>query len=172
MGSRQFITEVAATHRPLINRLACFVVAGILAMGLLAGGSTGASPTDASVLGVMVHQTSFGEVKQAIDKLYRDHPGITSFTVKDVVYSAKSRDAVLSECNKGSIAASASEWELQRVAACAPLIFYYESYGRQRSVPEAVVVARQLYWYATTSNQQPYDATKTLQSLLRSWGVL
>jgi hypothetical protein len=58
-----------------------------------------------------------------------------------------------------------------RIAGCAPLIFFFWEYGRERAVPEAVEVARTLYRYALTSIRGPFDPETALSGLLRGWGV-
>ncbi len=60
--------------------------------------------------------------------------------------------------------------ESARVLACAPLIFFFYSYGRRAAVPEGVDVARTLYWYAVTANRKAFDAGPGLTRLLVSWG--
>lgn len=103
--------------------------------------------------------------------LYRSHPGVAKATFNDVDYTSGTRDKVLSVCHTGGPEKSASALESTRVLACAPLIFFFYSYGRHASVPQAVDVARTLYWYAVTSNRQPYEAGPGLARLLVSWGV-
>ena len=162
-------------HMPMIRQhpilgvgMACLLAA------CLAGCSsvTSASPAPASgVLDGTVHQTSFAQVKHAIDALYHSHPGIGTFQVQGVEYAPKTRDKVLKVCRDGSVANTAQELETERVMACAPLIYFFARYGIRASVPESTEVARQLYWYAVTQNQHPYNSTQVLTDLLSSWGV-
>jgi hypothetical protein len=44
--------------------------------------------------------------------------------------------------------------------ACAPLIFFFNYYGQQKSVPESIDIARQLYWYALADKSE--DSKKVL----------
>jgi hypothetical protein len=162
-------------HMPVIRRypvlglsMACLLVACLAGCG----GIPSASPTPAgSVLNGTVHRTSFAQVKHAIDTLYRSHPGIGTFQVQGVEYTPRTRDKVLKVCRDGSIADTARELETERVMACAPLIYFFARYGIRASVSESTEVARQLYWYAITQNQYPYNSTKVLTGLLSSWGV-
>jgi hypothetical protein len=114
---------------------------------------------------------TFGEVARAIDRLYRARPGIRSFVVRDVEYSPATRDKVLQVCREGGIELDRVALESSRIAGCAPLVFFFYSYGRRRSAPESVAVARKLYWYAVRSIRGPFSARASLSALLRSWGV-
>jgi hypothetical protein len=162
-------------HVPMIRQhpllglsMACLLVAGLAGCA----SSTSASPAPASsVLGGTVHRTSFAQVRHAIDTLYRSHPSIGTFQVQGVEYTPKTRDKVLKVCRDGSIANTAQELETERVMACAPLIYFFARYGSRASVPESTEVARQLYWYAITQNQHPYNSTKVLTDLLSTWGI-
>jgi hypothetical protein len=110
-------------------------------------------------------------VRQAVDALYESHPAITGYVVRDVAYNAITRDKVLEVCRAGGRETDAASLESVRVAGCAPLVFYYYRYGADRSVPEAIAVARTLYWYANSSIKGPFDARASLDALLRSWGL-
>lgn len=124
--------------------------------------------------GANVHPASLATVQKEISVLYRDHPGLTSFSVRAVQYTARSRDAVLQSCSGGGMgkaSSSSSAAESQRVLACAPLIFYYYSYGKKASVPASVSVAEDLYSYAVTTITGPLNARSVLDSLLSSWGL-
>ena len=55
--------------------------------------------------------------------------------------------------------------------ACAPLIYFFASYGEEHSVAAAIDVARRLYWYAETSSRAPNDETGMLTDLLHDWGI-
>jgi hypothetical protein len=63
------------------------------------------------------------------------------------------------------------ELESSRVLACAPLLFFFYSYGVRSSAAESVDVARKLHWYAVTHNRRPYDSRRILTLLLRRWGI-
>ncbi len=78
---------------------------------------------------------------------------------------------MLAVCRNGGPETDASSRESAKIAGCAPLVFFFYSYGRQKSVPESLGVARQVYSYAVTSIRGPFDARNTLDGLLHSWGV-
>ncbi len=153
------------------------LVAGLLAAGVTGCGSqkTPAKPVASAVpptiLAAPVQVRTFAQVDRAMRHLYRAHPSIATFTVQDVEYTSKTRDRVLEVCQRGGAEKTASALESTRVLACAPLIFFFYSYGRMRSVPSSIDVARQLYWYAVAANQRPHDAEPGLRTLLRRWGV-
>jgi hypothetical protein len=91
--------------------------------------------------------------------------------VRDLQYTPGTRDKVLRVCQRGGPEKSRARRETIRLAGCAPLVFFFSSYGRQRAVPEATDVARKIYWYAVRNIRGPIDARATLTTLLRSWGV-
>ncbi|MBK9710075.1 MAG: hypothetical protein IPO81_01885 [Kouleothrix sp.] len=140
----------------------------IVVMALAACGNAVAPPAR-GILDAPAQATTLTQVRQAIDTLYRRHPGITEFSVKNVTYTPAARDKVLKICSEGSVAADNQERERQKVLACAPLIFFFYNYGQQSAVPESVDVARLLYAYATTNSSA--DAAKVLTDLLRSWQI-
>ena len=151
-----------------VSRAKILVLLSLLAMILAACSGTSA-PTAAGILDSTVQTATLDQVKQAVDNLYTHHPDINSFIVQSVTYTPATRDKVLKICSEGSIATNTEERDSQKVLACAPLIFFFHYYGQQKSVPEAVDVARQLYWYALADKS---DATKkVLTDLLRSWGI-
>jgi hypothetical protein len=76
---------------------------------------------------------------------------------------------VLRECTSAGAGAGSQDAETSQVVACAPLIFFYYSYGKQASVPAAVTVAGDLYWYAVTHITGPESAKTSLDELLQSW---
>jgi len=110
-------------------------------------------------------------LKLAIERLYQHEPTIRTFVVQDVEYTRKTRNKVLSVCQHGGLETDASALETAKIAGCAPLIFFFYKYGRQKSVPESIDVAREVYWYAATKIHGPFDAHKALTALLVSWGV-
>jgi len=154
--------------RPLIAPILHHVAASALLVLLAACGRVPA-PAAVGVLDGQVKATTIAQVKQAIDDLYSHHPSINSFVVRAVTYTPETRDKVLRICSEGGMAASDQEREAQKVLACAPLIFFFYSYGQQNAAPESVGVARQLYWFAMTEKSD--DSKKVLTDLLRSWGI-
>jgi hypothetical protein len=152
------------------------LVAAIVAASLVGcGGSSSAVKTvtqaTPTILAGPVRPTTFGEVERAVRGLYRAHPSIATFVAQDVEYTPATRDKVLTVCHRGGPETSAVALESARVLACAPLIFFFYSYGRMRSVPASISVARQLYSYAVLSNRRPRVAEPGLKALLRRWGV-
>ena len=142
---------------------ACVLLASLTACG---GTST---PAAGGILDGAVQATTLDQVKQAIDDLYIRHPDINSFVVQSVTYKPETRDKVLRICSEGGLVANEGEREAQKVLACAPLIFFFNYYGQQKSVPESINLARRLYWYALADKSD--DSKKVLTELLRSWGI-
>jgi hypothetical protein len=146
------------------------LVAGTAAVaGCAASGSAAAKPSSAGNVFTTARQVSLQQVRNDISALYSDHPGIAAFDVQDVQYTPGSRDAVLRQCTTGGSSASSQDAETGQIIACAPLIFFFYSYGRQASVPAAVTVAGDIYWYAVTHITGPLSARTSLDELLQSW---
>lgn len=124
-----------------------------------------------SILTAPVRPATFAQARAAVLALYRSHPGVREASFNNVEYTPATRDKVLRVCHSGGPEKSASALESTRVLACAPLIFFFYSYGRHAAVPEAVNVARTLYWYAVAANRKPVYAGPGLTRLLVSWGV-
>lgn len=124
-----------------------------------------------SILSGPIRPTTFLQARAAVLALYRSHPAVSRASFSNVAYTAATRDKVLSVCHSGGPEKSAGALESARVLACAPLIFFFYSYGQHAAVPQAVTVARTLYWYAVTANRVPMDAGPGLTRLLVSWGV-
>jgi hypothetical protein len=147
-------------------------VAFLLAAVVLGGcGGKGSDSASTHILNGQAEKVSFPEVRQAIDRLYRDHPGVDSFVSRQVQYTVTTRDKVLSVCRTGVRAGVPRDRESSRVFACAPLIFFFYSYGVRKSARDSVDVARKLYWYRVTHNRRPYDSRPVLTPLLRRWGI-
>jgi len=124
-----------------------------------------------SVLGSSAERVSFSQVERAIARLYRRRPGIATFVVRDVEYTPATRNKVLDICHRGGLELNRAALESSRIAGCAPLIFFFYNYGRQQNAPDAVAVARKIYWYAVGNVNGPFDARATLDALLRTWAV-
>lgn len=156
-------------------------VAGLmLAVAVACGGSNHAPTRQESaptILRAKVEPVSFRQVRQAVEGLYAHHPGIRSFQAQDVEYTTRTRDRVLSVCRRGGAAATPAALESSRVTACAPLIFFFYTYGtgssaaRHSPVPEAIAVARELYWYVAGQIHGPFDAQAAVVTVLRAWGI-
>ncbi len=144
------------------------IVLCMLLASLTACGGTSA-PAAGGILDTTVQTPTLDQVNQAIDDLYTRHPDINSFTVQSVTYNPTTRDKVLKICSEGGLAANEQERDAQKVMACAPLIFFFNYYGQQKSVPESIDIARQLYWYAVAGKSD--DSKKVLTDLLTSWGI-
>jgi hypothetical protein len=151
------------------------LVMAIAALAAFGGTSASRSPTATvpapSILTGPARPTTFVRARDAVEALYRSHPAVSRASFNDVRFTTASRAKVLRVCHSGGPEKSAGALESARVLACAPLIFFFYSYGRHASVPEAVDVARTLYWYAVTANRKPVDAGPGLTRLLLSWGV-
>lgn len=133
--------------------------------------STGAPAKPATILSEPIEPTTFAQARAAMVGVYRSHPAIRKFSVKDVEYTSATRDKVLGVCHRGGAEKSASSLESARVLACAPLIYYLYEYGRTARARDAVDAARKLYWYAVVSSRKPFEAGPGLSRLLVSWGV-
>jgi hypothetical protein len=140
------------------------------ALGACGGGSK-ATTTTASVLNSPRENVTFADVDAAIAKLYEQRPAIRTYVVRDVEYNDATRDKVLDVCHRGGIELEVAALESSRVAGCAPLIYFFYSFGREKNAPDAVDVARKLYWYAVGNIHGPFDARTTLDSLLHAWSV-
>jgi hypothetical protein len=147
---------------------AALVIAGSLALAGCASDSGGAPATAGNVFTTQ-HQVSLRQVDAEVTALYNDHPALVSFDVQDVSYTAKSRQTVLRGCTTPGAGAGSQDSETGQIVACAPLIFYYYSYGKQASVPAAVTLAGDLYWYAVDHVTGPVSAQSSLNELLQGW---
>ena len=163
--------QAAAGARPPRRRaaftVACAALAG-LAFTATACSSAAPSVHDTGVFTVTEH-VSLQQVKQGITTLYEDHPGLTSFAAASIQYTAASRDKVLTECTTSGGAEATQTTETAQVTACAPLIFFLYSYGRQESVPAAEQAAGLLYWYAVDHIAGPGSPQASLDEVLSSW---
>ena len=155
-------------HASILLLIVTCLITGMLFV-LLAACSSATATTPVGILDGTVQATTLDQVKQAIENLYAHHPDINSFVVQSVTYTPATRDKVLKICSEGGLVATEQEREAQKVLACAPLIFFFNYYGQQKSVPESIDVARQLYWYALAEKSD--DSKKSLTDLLRSWGI-
>jgi hypothetical protein len=174
---RPVIAASAPTRRRGPARAASTAaLAALAALAGLVAGCAAASPparvpAPAGVAAGNVFTTSeqvtLQQLRTEISSLYTDHPGIASFSVQDVGYSASSRDTVLRECTAAG--AGSQDAETGQIIACAPLIFFFYSYGKQSSVPAAVTLAGHLYWYAVTHIGGPLNPKTSLDELLQSW---
>ncbi|HTU71926.1 MAG TPA: hypothetical protein VMG38_00265 [Trebonia sp.] len=147
---------------------AALIIAGFLALAGCASGSGGGAAATANVF-TTSHQVSLGQVNAEVAALYSAHPALSSFDVQDVAYTAKSRQSVLRDCTTAGPAAGSQDAETGQIVACAPLIFYFYSYGRQASVPAATTLAGDLYWYAVDHVAGPVSVQASLNELLQGW---
>jgi hypothetical protein len=147
-------------------------LAGIAALAVAVAACSGAGPSASAPVGRVFttrQQVSLAQVRTALDALYRAHPGISSFAVQDVTYTAATRDTVLAHCAAPPAAGASQAAASSQLIACAPLIYFLYRYGRQAGVPAAVTAAGQLYWYAVTHVAGPASARAGLDELLHSW---
>jgi hypothetical protein len=147
---------------------AALIIAGFLALAGCASSSGSAQAPTGNVFTTQ-HQVSLQQVDTEVTALYSDHPALASFDVQDVSYAAKSRATVLRGCTTPGSGAGSQDSESSQIVACAPLIFYYYSYGKQASVPAAVTLAGDLYWYAVDHVTGPVSAQASLNELLQGW---
>jgi hypothetical protein len=147
---------------------AALIIAGFLALAGCASAS-GSAPAKAVNVFTTQHQVSLQQVDAEVTALYSIHPALASFDVQDVSYTAKSRQSVLRGCTTPGAGAGSQDSETGQIVACAPLIFYYYSYGKQASVPAAVTLAGDLYWYAVDHVTGPVSAQSSLNELLQGW---
>jgi len=147
---------------------AALIIAGFLALAGCASSSGSATATTGNVFTTQ-HQVSLQQVDAEVAALYSDHPNLASFDVQDVSYTAKSRETVLHGCTTPGAGTGSQDSETGQIVACAPLIFYYYSYGKQASVPAAVSLAGDLYWYAVDHVTGPVSAQASLNELLQGW---
>ena len=124
-----------------------------------------------SVLRSSAETVTFTQVELAVGRVYRRRPGIRTFIVRDVEYTPTTRNKVLDICHRGGLELNLAAVESSRIAGCAPLIFFFFNYGRQKNAPDAVAAARKIYWYAVENINGPFDARATLDALLRTWAV-
>ncbi|MCL2417953.1 MAG: hypothetical protein FWD04_01560, partial [Conexibacteraceae bacterium] len=116
------------------------------------------------------HPVPVASVRSAIAKLYRDHPGVATYSVQAVSYDSRSRDRVLQACSTGGAQVTA-QVESERVLACAPLIFFYYHYGQSAGVRQSTEVADSIYSYVATEIHGPADAQSILDGVLHGWGI-
>jgi hypothetical protein len=133
--------------------------------------ATASTAAPSPVLGSSLANVSLSQVQSAIDNLYRAHPGIASFVVQDVEYPTQSRDVVLKACTKAQGPSVSQADETGQLLACAPLVFFLYSYGREKSVAAALQAANELYSYVTTHTTGPASPETVLGGVLRSWGL-
>jgi hypothetical protein len=165
-------TRAVATRAVATRAVATRAVAtGRFAATTYQASATGSPPSPAPVLGSRLANVSLGQVEAAIDGLYKTHPGIASFVVQDVEYTAQSRDAVLEACTEAQGPSPSQADETGKLLACAPLVFFLYSYGREESVPAALQAANELYSYAITHTNGPSNPEAVLGGALRSWGL-
>jgi hypothetical protein len=137
--------------------------------------SSGGTPATTASVFTTPRQVSAQQVDAEVAALYSGHPAVGSFEVQDVSYTTASRDRVLRQCTSGGSptgpqgSTGSQTAETAQIVACAPLIFYFYSYGRQASVPAAVTLAGDLYWYAVDNITGPVSAQASLNGLLQGW---
>ena len=161
-----------------MRRLPLTFLAAALAATCLGGCGTSGShapsttvATAPSVITSARREVTFPALKRTIALLYQHQPTIRTFVAQDVEYTPKTRDKVLTVCRVGALETNKAALESAKIAGCAPLVFFFYKYGQQRSVPESLEVARQVYWYAATNIRGPFSAKKVLTTLLQSWGI-
>ena len=94
------------------------------------------APRAASILSGKLQPVRFADVRRDILRLYARHPQVRIFVYRDVYYTPETRDKVLAVCRAGGPATNARERETSRVFGCAPLIFFFYSFGVRKHVPK------------------------------------
>jgi hypothetical protein len=172
------IALTASGRRPRTTRLPLTLVAASLAAICIGGcGGSGSPAPDTtvssgpSVITSPRQDVTFAALTGAIEQLYQHQPTIRTFIAQDVEYTPTTRDKVLTVCRIGGPETNQAALESAKIVACAPLVFFFYEYGRQKSDPESLDVARKVYWYAATNIHGPFSAKKALTTLLQSWGI-
>jgi len=157
--------------RLTITVLATIAAAGAALAGCAAtpAAQTAAKQTTAANVFTVSEQVSLPQVKTQISNLYASHPALATFEVEGVQYTAATRATVLRECTSPGAGAGSQDAETSQVIACAPLIYFLYSYGKQASVPAAVTAGGDLYWYAIKNITGPQSVKVSLDELLQSW---
>lgn len=138
------------------------------------GSASRSTPARAALvtpLGEGVQAIPFAEVRHSVDALYERDPGILSYRISDVEYSARARDKVLHVCQSGGAASDEDALQSDKVMACAPLIYFFYSYGEHHAGSGSTAVAREVYDYSVTAINGPFNTQQTLNNLLRAWGI-
>ncbi len=107
-----------------------------------------------------------------ITTLYRTHPDLGSYVVEGTSYTPGLRRSVFRACTRSGTAEMSSSAQESRLDACAPLIFYFYSYGNRRNVAAATKLANDLFSYGADVVHGPLDSAATLAGVLRAWGVV
>jgi hypothetical protein len=111
---------------------------------------------------------SAASVSREIALLWAGEPGLHSYGVQDVEYTRASLGRVTRACTAagggGSIGA-------QQVLACAPLVYFFYSYGTAYAAPKAVAVADRIYSFAVQRSETSSPPAAALEAILRGWGV-
>jgi hypothetical protein len=160
------------------SRLPLLLVAAMLVLAAGCSGDEKAAPPPTTTAAATAESlfvgttgpVDFAVVRETIRQLYARHPEIRNFVYRDVFYTPETRDKVLTVCRTGGPTVNARERETSRVFGCAPLIFFFYSFGARTHVAESTAVARTLYRYAANI-EGAYDPRPSLTGLLRSWGV-
>jgi hypothetical protein len=152
----------------LLHRCMRGLAVASLLLVLLGGRMVNASSN--YVLGSRTRAVSATELQQNIDALYAQYPAILSFVSQSVSYTPQSVAVVLRKCTQPG-AQSGAEAQSGRLMACAPLIYFFYSFGQQRAVPDATQLADELYSFAVTDVKGPIDPRAALHGLLSSWGI-
>jgi len=149
--------------RRCARRLAVASLLGVL------GGCSAEAPSN-YVLGSQPRSVSAAQLQQNIDALYAQHPAVSSFVSQSVSYTPQSLAIVVRKCTQPGTQ-SGAEAQSSRLMACAPLIYFFYTFGQQGSVSEAIELADEFYSFAVTDVKGPIDPRAALDKLLSSWGI-
>jgi hypothetical protein len=115
--------------------------------------------------------SSIASIANEIDDVYSTHADLGAYVVQGTTYTKHSRQVVFKACTEGGTANMTENAQSERLDACAPMIFYFHSYGVARNAPDALKLADHLFTYAVDEIHGPLNSETTLTSLLRSWGI-
>lgn len=133
--------------------------------------SSGSHSPAAPTFGAHVARTSYNQVTAAVDTAYRSSPAIKTYSVDQLQYNTKTRNTVLGVCRHGGAASDESALQSSRVTACAPLIYFFYSYGKTHAANSAYRASTAIYNYALTSISGPFSTQASLNKLLRGWKI-
>jgi hypothetical protein len=123
------------------------------------------------VLGAHIVNVRAGEADALIRRAWASSPGLSTYSIQQVSYTAKSRDNVLAVCQHGGAATDFAALQSDKLLACAPLIFFLYSYGHRHAAEPVNDAATALYNFAVTHVIGPTDAEAWLNKTLKTWGL-
>lgn len=190
-GTAAAVLFPSSPHEPIDNRSRWrrALALGSLSVALLSltlapagcGGSESAAPThparsplpahaQAPAIRLAIPVPSATRLEHEVTAFWSGHPALSSYAVQDVEYTPVSLRRVVAACTNAMPVATGSA-QTESLLACAPLIYFLYSYGRQRDVAPAIDLADDIYSYAVSGIPESTDAAAILAGTLRGWGV-